>query len=182
MMEQFFGFNVPEPPDPVIIGHVARPVGVKGEIKVLSESQIPERFLHLKELIVRNQQGCFKFKVRYVQQNGGWFKIALKGIDNPEDAALFNGSEIVASIKDRPRLPEDEYYIDDLIGCTVVTNDGEEIGFIREILSQGHHDLWVVDGVIGEVLVPAVHEFVKSVDLVKHRVTINRIEGLWEEA
>ena len=119
-------------------------------------------------------------EVESIRKQDGIYLFKIAGVDDPETAALLSGCEIVTSTKERPSLPKTEYYIDDLIGSTVETTDGEMIGLMVEVIPQGHHDLWVVNGADGEILIPAVKQFIAQVDKQHHRIIINRIEGLWD--
>ncbi len=168
-----------KPANPTVIGRIARPVGVRGEVKVYSESLNPERLLELEEVTVSLALDYRKFNVLDIRQTGSCFRFALEGINSPEEAAILSGGEIVVPHTDRLSLPEDEYYIDDLIGCRAVSDDGEELGMIKEIWNQGHHDLWIIDGSFGEILVPAVKEFILGINLAEHSIVVKRVEGLW---
>ena len=144
------------------------------------ESTHPERLLRFKEIIVRMHNQHRLLTVESVEQAGSWFRVKLSGLNSPEEAAMFSGWEIITSTAERPKLDEGEFYIDDLIGCVVYTDDDEELGLLREVMSQAHHDLWVVDGFDGEILIPAVKDIIVGVDVRQHRIVIKRIEGLWD--
>lgn len=165
----------------MVIGNVARPVGIHGEIKVTSPSGEPERLLGLKSIIVNLNNNFRSLEVTRSVITSKWIRIKCDGVDSPEEAALLTGGDIVIAAADRPQQADDQFYVDDLIGCIVSADDGEELGLMREIWHQGHHDIWVVDGPHGEILVPAVKEFILSVDLQDHRITVQRVEGLWED-
>jgi 16S rRNA processing protein RimM len=119
------------------------------------------------------------FEVAEWQANLGWFLVSLKDVGSLDTALLLSGAEIVIDSSQRPRLPDRVYYDDDIIGCFAESDRGETLGIIREIMHQGHHDLWVIDGGGREILVPAIGEFIAGVDLEGHRITIRFIEGLW---
>ena len=173
------GEAVLRPKNSTIIGRITRPVGVRGEVKAYSESHHPDRLFGLKAITVRIRDGYRKLDVLDTRQVNGQIRLLLKGIESPEEASILTGCEIVVSGDERPDMLEDEYYVDDLIGCRAVADDNTELGIIREVLAQAHHDLWVIDGPIGEVLVPAVKEYIIDVDLHRHMVVIRRVEGLW---
>ncbi len=181
MISSLPGQPAKQPATPVIIGRIARPVGVRGEVKVYSESHEPDRFTGLNEITVRLNESYRRLSVLNTRRTGNFFKISLEGIVNPEDAAVLNGCEIVIDESERLKLPEDEYYVDDLVGMRAVADDGTELGFIQEVLHQDHHDLWVIEGQFGEILVPAIKEFILEIDLNRHCTVIRRVEGLWAE-
>jgi len=175
------GKRAKEPADPVIIGRFARPVGIQGELKVRAENIDASLILELKTLTVRFKNGFRQFDVLKTSQVGASFRFLLADIDSRDSAGLLTGCEIVIAASEVPALPDSEYYIDDLTGCMVVTDENEELGFLREVWQQGHHDVWVVDGQSGEILIPAVKDLVLNVDLLNHRITIRNVEGLWAE-
>ncbi|MDP8229141.1 MAG: ribosome maturation factor RimM [Candidatus Electryoneaceae bacterium] len=174
------GISVKAPEDPTVIGRIARPVGVHGEVKVFMEPTHPDRLLSFNKLIVRSKNQCRLLTVENIEKTAGWFRVKLSGLNTPEEAAFLGGWEIITSTAERPILDDDEFYIDDLIGCIVYTDDDEELGLLREVMSQAHHDLWVIDGFEGEILLPAVKDFIVGVDVKQHRIVIKRIEGLWD--
>lgn len=172
------GTTVSPPVDPIVIGRIARPVGVKGEAKAVSTSGSPDLILNKNRIVIRSQDQYRSLRVSRSQLTGKWIRLKFDGINTPEDVAVLTGAEIVIPAADRPESDEHEYYVDDLVGCTVIADDGEVIGFLQEVWHQGHHDIWVIDGLAGEVLIPAVKEFILSVDLEKHMITIKRVDGL----
>ena len=165
----------------IIVGRIARPIGVRGEVKVYTESLYPDRIMKFEHLIINTQDGFQKLKVHACERTGNCYRFSLEGIETPEEAAKLSGCEIVIADSERQTLPDGEYYVDDLIGCRAVDDDGAEIGLIREIWQLGHHDIWVIDGFDEEILVPAVKEFILDVDLHRHRVVIKHMKGLWGE-
>lgn len=174
------GDPVSPPADPIVIGRIARPVGVKGEAKAVSTSGSLQHLVDLKTVIIRLQDQFRSLRVSHSEISGKSIRFKFAGINSPEQAAALNGAEIVIPTAERPESEEHEYYVDDLVGCSVITDDGEDIGFVQEVWHQGHHDIWVIDGSVGEILVPAVKEFILNVDLANHQITIKRVEGLWD--
>ncbi len=175
------GKPVRPPDDPTIIGRIARPVGLKGELKAICESVDPARLTRLDNLTIRLSDEYRSFHVIRSQPFSGWCKLLLEGINTPEDASLLASGEIVVSSAQRVPLPENEYFVDDLVGCIVDSDTGQELGILTEIIQMDHHDIWTVEGQFGEILIPAVREFILNVDLTGHRITIRQIEGLWNE-
>lgn len=170
--------------DPMVIGIIARPVGVNGEVKVNKTSEGCPRCLYAleKHVIVRLGEQFRKLIITAQSPTSNWVRYKFEGVDTPEEADTLRGAEIVIPWENRPEKGKDEYYVDDLIGCSVVADDDTELGYLSEVLHFDHHDIWKVDGCFGEVLIPAVKEFVISVDVKSHRIVIRRIEGLWDES
>jgi len=168
--------------NPISIGRIARPVGVNGDVKVYSISNEPEHLTGLAKITVALPEGFRKLNILRSKRTNNWLRMTLEGIETREDAYLLSGCEIVIASSELPKPSTDEYYIDDLIGCRVIADDDTELGIIKEVMKQGHHDLWVIDGYFGEILVPAVKEYIVKVDVRNHLIVIRRIEGLWEES
>jgi 16S rRNA processing protein RimM len=177
--ENLPGISVGAPVAPVVIGHIARPVGIRGAVKARLESDDAHRLDGMHSLTLRFGDQFRLFEVLECQANLGWFLISLRDVGSLDAASQLTGAEIVIDSSQRPRLPERVYYDDDIIGCFAESDQGGTLGIIREIMHQGHHDLWVIDGGGREILVPAVGEFIAGVDLEGHRVTVKFIEGLW---
>lgn len=170
--------------DPMVIGRIARPVGVRGEVKVSKIANGSPRSLQaLGEYVLIQIDGQFRtLHIIHKSPTGDWIRFKIEGVETPEHAALLQGAEIIIPAAERPSKDQDEYYVDDLIGCNVLSEDDLELGFIQEVWHQPHHDIWVVDGMMGEILIPARKEFVLSVDLKNHQIVVKRVEGLWEES
>jgi len=167
--------------DPVVIGRIARPFGVRGEVKVVSPNQSSDRLNGLKSIVVDMKVGYRRFKVDNIFDAGGSLRYKLRGFDSPESVSVLTGSEIIIPATERMEPGDDEYYIDKLVGCSAVSDDDEELGIIVEIWQHSAQDIWVIDGQFGEILVPAVKEFILDVDMKKHTIRVKWMEGLWEE-
>ncbi len=163
----------------VLVGRIVRPHGVRGDLKVLPLTDWPERFeslttVHLKSV----KENCRKVKIQNVrfQKNGIILKLAE--VDNIDTAEMLRGYELYVSPDQIPPLPEGYVHLHDLIGLKVLTDSGEIIGEVTDILKIPAHDVYVVSLGEKEILIPAVKQFVKSVDLEKGEVIITPIEGL----
>lgn len=175
------GIPVTRPHDPVVYARIARPVGIKGDIKVILESAVADRLYQSDNIIVSIGGSFRSFQIESCLPSGKWFRIHLKDIDSPESAGLLAGCEIVGDAGKKPKLDDGEYYVDEIIGCFAFSDDDTDLGIVREVMHQGWHDIWVIDGQFGEILIPAVEQFILSVDLNHKRIIIKRIEGLWDE-
>ena len=103
----------------------------------------------------------------------------MKGIDSIEDVERYKGKDLVIERKDALPLKEDEYFIGDLIGIRVVTENGEELGRVKDVLQTGANDVYVVEREgEKEVLLPAIRECILKVDLEKGEMRVHVMEGL----
>ncbi len=165
----------------MVIGKIVRPIGVKGEVKVIFDSGDSERLDGMDSVIVSLRDGCYTFDIESSHALNGYARVALAGVDSIDHAELIRNGELVVSDKDLPPLDDDEFYIDRLIGCNVEADDGEVLGTVQEVIDQGHHDIWSVLGPKGEILIPARTEFIVRVELDARLVVVKRIPGLWDE-
>lgn len=157
------------------IGIVVAPFGLRGEMKVRMETDFPERFGRLKKV-------CLRLKGRppetlFIQQarlHKGQVLLKAEGIDSIEDAETWRGALVQIKRDDAVPLEEGNYYIADLIGLDVVTADGKSLGKLDEVLTYPAQDLLR----IGDILIPAVKEFVVQVDLARGKIVVSPPEGL----
>jgi len=162
------------------IGKIVNTVGVRGEIRVFPTTDDVKRFDMLKEITVvcpRGEQRVFPVqKTRYYRN---LVMLMLEGVSNMDEAAKLKGSTIVVSRADALPLSEGEYYVPDLIGLRVVSDEGVEIGLLTNVLATGANDVYVVKQPSGkEILLPAIKQCILSVDLENSVMTVHVLEGL----
>ena len=158
----------------IIVGRVAAPWGVRGEVKVEVMTDFPDRFSALEEVHI---DGC-PVSIEKSRWHKGKVIIKLATVDSIEAAEKLRGRFLeIPQSKLRP-LPEDQYYQFQLMGLEVCTTDGKLLGQIADILPTGSNDVYVVHGEQGELLIPAIEGVVKSVELETGRVIVELIEGL----
>jgi len=171
----------------VIIGKITKPVGLKGELKILVITDFPERFKGLKDVYILNQEenelltdsytGNLKFKIRKVTGSDSIIRISFDKYDSLEKVSFLKNCLICIPEKDRYKIPRNIYYFYELIGCEVFDKD-ELIGAVTKIENYGSTELFSVRTKEGNiVLIPFIKEFVKNVDLTKKRISVVLIEG-----
>ncbi len=160
--------------DFITIGRILAPWGIKGKLKVKVITDFPQRFAPSSTVYVNRQPMTI--------DSTEWYKskaiIKLNTIDNIEAARRLRGQPIEIHHSQLYSLPEGQYYHFQLIGLEVWTTQGELLGNITEILTAESNDNYVVSGAKGEILIPAIEDVVKSIDLDSRRITIEPIEGL----
>jgi 16S rRNA processing protein RimM len=159
------------------IGAVVRPWGVHGDFLVKTFADA-SRHLRLKRVFI---EGVERHIERSRQHSGG-LMLKLRGIDTPEDAAKLRGATLELPESQFAAPPRDTYYHFQLLGLRVRTTSGQDVGILEEILENPANDVYVVRGPKGEVLVPAIGDVVKEVDVQQGVVTIEAIPGLLEES
>jgi len=169
--------------DLVVIGEVTRPHGVRGDVRVLLQTDRPERFDGLRECVLWDPATDARTpaRIRSARRQGDdVVLISLAGYDTPEAARVLMGRLIALPRAQAVPAPPGHAYPWQLAGCRVELEDGRVVGELRGIEPSPAHDLWVVRGPEREHLIPAVPEIVLEVDLDAKRVVIRPPEGLLE--
>jgi len=162
----------------VVIGEILAPFGLKGEVKVLPHTDFPERFEQLEGILVAGEGSPGRMmEIEGVRYHKRLILMKFAGVDDIAGAEALRGAELRIPESELLPLEEDEYYVHDIIGLEVVTTEGESLGTIREIIRSPAHDVYVTD----RAMIPAVKEFVKSIDLDAGRIVVRPVEGLVQE-
>lgn len=149
------------------VGKIVNTFGIKGEIKVFPEVDYLDE---LKKVYIDGKMMEIS-KVRF-QKNVAIMK--LKGIDDINIAENFKGKIMEINESDRPELPEGVYYIDDLIGFDVYTDEGKLLGKLDDIFNTGANDIYQV----GDILLPAIDDVLKQIDTENKKIIVHIIKGL----
>ena len=162
------------------IGKITGTHGIRGTMRVFPTTEDPSRFERLKEIIVEIRGKRETFHIQKVAFHKQFVLLTVKEITDINVAELYKNGRIL--IPDDMAIPlgEDEYYNRDLYGLKVVPEEGEELGEITEIVPTGSNDVYVVkkDGKGKELLLPAIKDCIKNVDLENGVMTVKLLEGL----
>ncbi|MEW5785855.1 MAG: ribosome maturation factor RimM [Bacillota bacterium] len=168
----------------VVIGKILAPHGNTGLLKVFPYSDFPERCSLLTAVMIELNGERRPKTVERASVHGRFWLFKFDGIDSREQAALISGGTVLIPAEERLPLPRGSYYFNQIVGLQVFTAAGELLGRISRIIPGGGHDLYVVarapgDGAAGaEILVPAVRQFVKQIDLDTGKMVVDLPEGL----
>ncbi len=164
--------------DYIKVGKIVNTHGVKGYIKCIPLTDDLERFEELE--YVYTEKDNIKRTIDDVWYQKGLVCLKLKDIDDMDKAELFKDTYI-SIVEDQLRvLPENSYYLFDLEGMDVYSNNGDYIGKISEIYQTGANDVYEVKNNKNSYLIPAIKDVVKSVNVQDKKMIINVIEGLLE--
>ena len=158
----------------ITIGKILAPWGIKGKLKVEVVTDFPQRFAPSSKIYIDQQP----VTIGSTEWHKGKAIIKLDTIDSIEDAEKLRGRPVEIHYSQLYPLPEGQYYHFQLIGLEVWTTQGELLGNITEILTTPGNDNYVISGAKGEILIPAIEDVIKSIDLNKGRLVIEPIEGL----
>lgn len=160
------------------VGVISSTHGVRGEVKVFPTTDDPERFLELKNVILDAGKEQISLEIQNVKFFKQFVILKFKGIDNINDIEKYKGRPLLVSREDAVDLEEDEYYIADLIGMEVITDEGEK-GTLTDVIETGANEVYVVEfETFGEVLLPAIHECILEVDIEKMQMKVHLLPGL----
>jgi 16S rRNA processing protein RimM len=158
----------------IAVGRIIRPHGIRGEMKVYPLTTIPNRFIDIGDVLVECPDGeTQEHHVQYARYATGYVIVKFDTVDTRDDAEILNGAYISVPRSQVPMLDEGNYYVFDLIGMRVEDEQGAVTGEIIDIETFPANDLLVIrktDGVT--VQVPAVSEFVVTVDIARKRTVI----------
>ncbi|RAK23347.1 16S rRNA processing protein RimM [Anoxybacillus vitaminiphilus] len=166
------------------VGKIVNTHGIRGEVRVISKTDFAdERYKTGNTLYIfmDNASDPVEVKVKSHRVHKSFDLLSFEGYDNINLVEKFKGAMIKIPESQLGELEEGEYYFHEIIGCTVVTEQGETVGTVKEILTPGANDVWVVKGKGGkEILIPYISDVVKHVDVKEKLITIHPMEGLLE--
>lgn len=161
------------------IGQIVNTFGIKGQVKVMPFTDDITRFDYLKKIYIVNKKLRKEVEIEEVKYHKDMVLIKFKGLDKIEDVEIYKNCYLEIDRKDAKPLEEGEYYIVDLIGLDVITDEGQNLGKIDDIYNTGSNDIYVVKDDLGkQVLLPAIKEVIKEVDLDNKKIIVHIIEGL----
>jgi 16S rRNA processing protein RimM len=168
-------------PQYLILGEVLRPHGVRGELRIRILTDYPERIVAGKTIYLAEDidSKATPYQVEHLRTNKEFGLLKLRGIDNRDQAELMRELLVLTDIDDAVPLDEGEFYLYELIGLDVQTEDGESLGTLIEVLETGANDVYIVDSPrYGEVLIPAIDEAILKTDIDAGVMTVRLPEGL----
>ena len=149
----------------LVIGEITKPQGVRGELKLRPITCDLGRFEDLKTAYLKRGDEFEELHVRVTRIGADAVFFHMEGIDDRNAAERLRGELVYVDRAHAVELDEDSEFICDLIGLTGVTDDGRDLGVLRDVLQPGGNDVYVFRGPMGEVLVPALRSVVERVDL-----------------
>ncbi len=172
--------------DFLTVGTIINVHGVVGEVKVSPTTDDLKRFKKLKRVFLCPPENAVKgerreMKVTSAKLLNRFAVIKFEGIDDRDTANTLRGYDIEVSREDAVKLPEDTYFIGDLIGCTVFEEDGNVLGKIDDVFTAGGSDVYSITDEAGHnMMLPALGEVVLCVDVENRKVTVRLLPGLKE--
>ena len=161
------------------VGQIVNTNGLKGLLKINPFTDDITRFERLKTIFIEHKKELLEFEIESVRYQKKQVLLKLKGIDTIEEAEKYREDYLKINRNKEEKLPEDTHYIVDLIGLDIYTEDGELLGKLDDVFSTGSNDVYVVKNGEGkQILLPAISDVIKNIDLEQKKIVVNLIEGL----
>ncbi len=161
------------------VGQIVNTFGVKGFVKVNPFTDDAERFEELKTVYICKKDGMQKVEIQEVKYHKNMVLLKIKGIDDMNEAEKVKGLYLKIDRKDAKKLPKDTYFIADLIGLDVYSDENKYLGKVEDIFSTGANDVYVVKNDEGkQILLPSIPEVLKTIDLENEKIIVHILEGL----
>ena len=161
------------------VGVISSTHGIRGEVKVFPTTDDVKRFKKLKTVILDTGREHLNLEVEGVKFFKQFVILKFKGIDNINDIEKYKGKDILVDRANAVKLRKDEYFVVDLIGLEVFTEDGEKFGTMKDVLETGANDVYIIDSLNhGEVLIPAIKQCVLDIDIEANKMVIHLMKGL----
>lgn len=160
------------------VGIISSTHGVRGEVKVFPTTDDVNRFKRLKEVILDTGKEQIQLQIEGVKFFKQFAILKFKGYDNINDIEKYRGKSLFVTRNNAVKLKKDEYFIADLIGMKVENEDASFCGILKDVITTGANDVYVVDWGGREVLIPAIKDCIIAVDLNKNEIKVHLLEGL----
>lgn len=161
------------------VGTIASTHGIKGEVKVYSSTEDLNKFSQLKDLILDTGRNQINLEIEGVKYFKNQAILKFKGIDDINDIEKYKGKDLFVTRENAGKLEEDEYYVTDIIGSNVISDEDIELGKLTEIIKTGANDVYVVTTNDGkEILLPVIRECILDIDIDKQIIKVHLMDGL----
>lgn len=161
------------------IGVITSTHGVRGEVKVFPTTDDSTRFRELRSVFLDTGKGLLTLEIQSVKFFRQFVILKFKGIDNINDIEKYKRCPLFVDREHAVPLGEDEYFIADMLGMKVITEDGEKFGTLKDVIETGANDVYVIQSELhGEVLLPAIKECILDVDIENQKMKVHLMEGL----
>ena len=160
------------------VGVISSTHGIRGEVKVFPTTDDPARFKKVKNVLLDTGRERLELEVQSVKFFKQFVIVKFRGIDNINDIEKYKGKSLLVPREDAVELGEDEYYIADLMGMEVFTEEGR-FGVLKDVMETGANEVYIIDSdEHGEVLVPAIHDCILDVNIEEKVMKIRLLDGL----
>ena len=161
------------------IGQIVNTFGIKGMVKIVPFTDDIKRFDKLKSIYISNKNEKKEYEIEEIKYHKNMVLMKLKGIETPEQANALRQSYLLVDREKEEPLEEGVYYIVDLIGLEVYTDENQLLGNVEDIFNTGSNDVYVIKNKEGkQILLPGIPDVIKNVDLQNKKIIVHLIPGL----
>ena len=161
------------------IGQIVNHFGIKGMVKVNPFTDDISQFEKLKSILLVKDGKLSEVEIEETKYSKNQVLLKLNGIDTVEEAEKYRGCYLKIARSNSKKLPKDTYFIADLLGLTVYTDENILLGKVEDIYNSGANDIYVIKSEDGkQILLPGTKEVIKQIDLEQERITVHIIKGL----
>ena len=161
------------------VGVISSTHGIKGEVKVFPTTDDVNHFKKLKDILLDTGKEQIVLEIEGIKFFKQFVILKFKGIDDINEVEKYKGKDLLITKEKAVKLEEGEYFIFDLIGSKVITDEDVDLGELTEVLKTGANDVYVVKTKEGkELLIPSIKECVLHVDIEKKLIQVHMIPGL----
>ncbi len=161
------------------VGVITSTHGIQGEVKVFPTTDDPGRFKMLEHVILDAGKSTIQLEIEKVKFFKKFVILKFKGIDHINEVERYRRCDLLVERENAVPLEEGEYFIADMLGMEVQTEDGVPFGRLKDVIETGANDVYVITSPVhGRVLVPAIRECIRDIDIEQGMMTIHLMEGL----
>lgn len=160
------------------IGKIVNTHGLRGEVKVVPWTNTPDVFEDIEYVYVKGKEEK-KLEISNIKYQKNNIIVKLKGLDDITDAERLKNAVLTTDREQLPELSEGEYYIEDLIGCEIFSEEGKSYGRLDDVINTGSKDIYVVKRQgMKDLLIPVIDEVVLNIDIEAKKIIVRLMEGL----
>lgn len=161
------------------IGQIVNTFGIKGMVKVNPFTDDISQFEEMETILVDKKGSLLEMQIEEVKYSKNQVLLKLKGIDTVEEAEKYRNCYLKLPREKARKLPKNTYFIADLIGLKVYTEEGKLLGKVDDIYNTGASDIYVIKDELGkQILLPAIKDVIKQIDLEQEKIVVHLLDGL----
>ena len=167
--------------DLIAIGKIRKSWGLTGHVKVKSYAESPDTYRRIRDMYIAKANNTIPLMLESIKEHREDLLMKFQGRNRIEEVEDILQETLYMHKRDLAPLEEGEYYWHQLIGMDVQTDSGKHLGTLREIISTGSNDVYVVQNEEQEILIPAIEDVIRKVEVDKNRMTIHPLDGMLDE-
>jgi len=160
------------------IGIITRFQGNKGEVRIKATTDIPERFLDLNFVYLKRGKELKELEIEYIRFHKQFVIIKFFAVNSIDEAEKFKNYQVLIDKSEKYLLPEDNFYVSDLIDCEVYLESGRYLGTLIDVVDTSGTDIFLVQGQDKKYMLPASREMILEIDLENKKIIVDPIPGI----